>query len=79
MWIYIIEIQNDITSSSPYALLAHLAFIVFSTLLEAKDPPIKINKIMKDILPDECQEILNKLFSEVDVKGKKIMEALCLR
>ena len=48
-------------------------------LLEARDAPIEINKIMKDIPPSECQRILYETFPLVEVRGKKIMEALYLR
>ena len=52
---------------------------LISTLLEARDPPIEINKIMKDIPPSECQRIFYDTFPMVEVRGKKIMEALYLR
>ena len=52
---------------------------LISSLLEPRDPQIKINKIMKDIPFSECQRILYETFPIAEVRGKKIMEVLYLR
>ena len=74
-----IEIQSDITSSSLICLISTFSLIVFLTLLETKDSPIKINEIKKNIPPEDCQRMLCEFFSTVEVGGGKIMEALYLR